>query len=536
MNSDSTLVPRQDDFGFQNWRTLLLVAALTAASLTPIWITTHFPCQNGPWYLLQVQMFKELGNPAFDYAEYYEINWHPKPHMLHSTLILLVSYVVPLLPAEKVVLSLHAILIPMSIFYFLSSVAPDRKVLGLLSFLMIHTYVFYRGYHDFTLSVPLCFFTFAFWYRHREDFKVRHAIVTAILACLTYLAHLFAFAFLVCAIGYLRLLETRSLRKAVLAAVYATWPGLILAVEHFLLLRSKANWIDAPDTSFLPFHTSLEYLAYKMFYSASFPAYVVATLPWLWIGYLFCRRLWGMKGEQGGFSRNLVRDPLLVLMLTVSLGYFFVPYKILGWHYANIRLIPFILGFGIACSAPLSVLNRRALVRGAFVTTVSLAAFGTYGLLSLKVVEMHRDVEEYVSGITAYAGNCTILPILAENEPFGQIRPITRCHEYYHMARGGANGYGVAECANTLVCVWYRKYPVSETFPKYDRQRAVESMKQIKEIYDYVLLWGEDERTMALLVDHGFHLQHQNGRLRLFRNKAAPVDIAAERRQLDPSG
>lgn len=512
-------IEQQHDFGLANWRTVLLVAVLMAASLVPIWATTHFPSQNGPWYLLQVHMTKEFNNPAWDYSDYYRISWHPTPHMLHNVLVFALNYIFPLLIAEKVALSVYVILMPLSIFYFLSSVAPDRKILGLLAFLMIHSYVFYRGYHNFSLSIPLFFFTFAFWHRHREHLGLKQAVMVAAMAGATYLAHLATFLFLACTIGCYRLVETRRLRRAILAVLCVTWPGWLLFVDHCLLVSGNANWIDPSDTSLLRPHTAIENVVRKMFYSISFPAYILAALPWLWVVYLLCRRFLCLKRGRNGFWQSFFRDPLLVVLGAGTLCYFVVPYKVLGWHYVNIRMIPFIFVLAMACAASLPELRRRSIFRAAFVTTVCVAALGVDCLLSLKVVQMHRDVEEYTSGIPAFDGNTPLLPILAENKPFGQVRPVTRCHEYYHVEKGGANGYGIAETANTLVCMWYRTYPATTPFPRFRPECPAESMKRIKETYGYVLLWGEDEEWISRLGSYGFDLVHHNGRLRLFKNE-----------------
>ena len=60
-----------DYVGFSNRFLVLLFGVLTIASLVPIWIDKYFPSQNGPEYLLAVQMVKEYFNSAFNYSDYY---------------------------------------------------------------------------------------------------------------------------------------------------------------------------------------------------------------------------------------------------------------------------------------------------------------------------------------------------------------------------------------------------------------------------------------------------------------------------------
>lgn len=506
---------------------ILLFTILTLGALVPIWIAPHFPSQNGPWYLLIVQMFKEFGNPTWDFAEYYQINWHPVPHMFHNLMVLGLSYVLPLLTAEKVALSVYVIAFPLSIFYFLSVVAPDRKELGYLSFLMIHTYSFYRGYHNFSISLPLFFTIFAIWLKHRDALSKKHLAIMAVLSLALYLAHLFVFAFLACCIGWYRLAEKRSFKAGVISALSATWPGWILFVDYFILTKTQSAWIKPEDTLFLLPHESIEYFVRKFFYTVSFPAYVLATLPWAWLVYLLIRRAMAVRSEGRSFWKEIADNPMLSLLVILLIGFFVVPYKFLAWHYVNLRMIPLILGVMIACAAVVPSLSRR--VQTGILATVCLAALCIDGLLAREVVRMDAMLGDYLSGIEAYEGNTPLLPVNVENRAIGQVRPLTRAHEYYHIAKGGANGKGVAK-VNTLVSMWYHEYPVSKMFPKYNSKAPEKSMPRICETYGYVLVYGKDDELYRQLDKNHFDLVHEKGKLRLYRNQR-PVLAKSQSKQ-----
>ena len=496
-----------------------LVLALMAASLVPIWITPRFPSQNGPWYLLIVQMASELGNPQWNYSDFYQVNWNPIPHSLHELLMLGLNTVLPLLTAEKVALSLYALAVPLSVFYFLGVVARHWKFLGYLSFLAIHTFTFYRGYQDFCLSIPLFFFGFAFWYRHRDDATVRHWIVLGLLSAATFFAHLLTFVMLAGTIGYFRLLETRTLRQALTSTIAATWIGWLLVVAYVLLVKARHESFRPEDTSFMPVHTALENVARNMFYTVSPATYVLAAAPWLWLAFIVGRRLWRSRAVTGSGLRQLVSDPIFIITTTLTLAYFAVPEKLAGWHEVNIRLIPFVLLMGLACAGPVALNGLTPRVRRAFVSSVAVAAFLVFGLLTREVVRMHADLEEYVSGIPHFTPNSRLLPIHVENDAFGQVRPVTRAHEYYHLARGGANGFSVARYAH-LTLLWYQK-PHLTVFPRFRAEAPEDSMRSISQTYEHVLLWGRDTEWPARLSAAGFRLVHQQGRLQLFRNEGS---------------
>jgi hypothetical protein len=503
---------------------LCLVLGLMAASLLPIWVAPRFPSQNGPWYLLLVHMMSELGSPEWNFAEFYQVNWHPVPHSLNELLMLVLSGAMPLLIAEKVALTLYAVAVPLSVFYFLGSVAPSWKFMGYFSFLAVHNYVFYRGYQDFSLSIPLFFFAFALWHRYRNHARLPQWIALALLSAAIYLAHLLTFLLLASAIGFYRLIETRDLRKAIASGLAATWLGWILVGDYVLLVRDHSSGFTAADTGYLAPHTALENIAFKMFMSISSGAYVVAVLPWLWVAYIVGRRVWEAVRTPGG-SGKLILDPLVALTAILTAAYFAIPYKLAGWHYVNVRIIPFILLFSLACggAAPPAALNR---IRTILVASVAVAAVTVYGLLAVQVVRMNQEIDDYLSGIPHFVPNSRLLPVHLENEAFGQVRPLTRAHEHYHIAKGGVNGYSVARYDH-LTFLWYRT-PPDRLFPRFNPRAPEESLRQISLSYDYVLVWGRDEVWPARLAATGFEMVHRQGKLQLFRNKR-PLLVAAEK-------
>jgi hypothetical protein len=214
------------------------------------------------------------------------------------------------------------------------------------------------------------------------------------------------------------------------------------------------------------------------------------------------------------------------LLLFLVIAYFLVPYKIIGWHKANVRLVPFIAGLLLAGVASLPHLNVTAAVRRSFIATVVAATACVTALMTPEIIRMEALVREYNSGIEAFETNARLLPILVENPAFGAIRPITRAHEYYHLAKGGANG-GSIPSMNTLSVMWYREYPVRKTFPRFESGDA-ECLAAIGAAYDFVLVFGEDPAVDSQIESAGFSEVHREGRTRLFRNSRQTGSTGAE--------
>ena len=133
----------------------VLIGTLIVLSLIPIWAVEYFPSQNGPWSLLMAKMLVDYNNPAFNYAAYYEPSWHAIPHMLHTLIVYALGLVMPVLTAHKVAISAFVVLFPISVFVFLESIDPRRTVLGYASFLFVYNVPLLRGYHDYSIGLPL---------------------------------------------------------------------------------------------------------------------------------------------------------------------------------------------------------------------------------------------------------------------------------------------------------------------------------------------------------------------------------------------
>ncbi len=500
----------------------LLFAILVLVSLLPIWVPARYPSQNGPWFLLPTQMFLQYDSPELGYSEYYLRNWHPIPHVLHDALVGVVSLAAPVLVAEKLILSLYVFLLPASVFYFLGCVAPGRRELAYLSFLMIHNYPLLRGYHNFTFSIPLFFLTLGYWWRVREELQIRDVVILSVGSVVVYLSHLFTFALLAGTIGWLSLFETRSFVRALRTCLLITWPGWLLTADYLVLNRS-ATWIRPSDTEWTPFLANLEFFFDRFFNSVSTPAYVIAVSVWLWCLMLLGVQLVKSRSMRFPMIRQILVQPVTSLVIFLVIAYLLLPYKLIGWHKANVRLVPFVLVLMLAGIGQLlpRAFSRRAWLFLLVPTSLGIAAVNL--LVAREIAQMDQLVEVYVSGVEATGAKPKLLPIHIENPAFGLVRPLTYAFDHYHLARGGANGNGIG-AQNTLSIMWYRQYPVATLFPQYDPTASREEVCRVLKAYDHVLVWGSVSGELsARLEDTGFERIHHRDKLQLFRKRTADV-------------
>src|SRR5688572_13587251 len=415
----------------------ILIGMLMAASLVPIWSATYFPSQNGPWHLLVSKMLHDyFAGTSFNYFDYYQLAPHLIPHLLHTLLVTALSFVVPVLIAHKLVISLYVVLLPLSVFYFLSVVDPRRAIYGYASFLFVYNLPLMRGYHDYSLGIPVVVFTLAYWLRTWERPSRMRTINLAGLVLLAYLSHIFNFLILGLAISLFTFYRTQSVLRVITALVPFV-QALLLVADFAVLLLGNSVWVNGSDLEIFGFPQAVEHFL-RFGYTLSPTGAVVAVIPFVFIAYAVALTLRQALAEYRR-TRQVTGGVYLLMMGVLLAAYFAMPHKFFGWHFANTRFIPYAIVAALACALPV----RGRLFRRAFVVTSVLAAFTTYGLLTVQFVRGDREFREYLSGVEQFQPNGLLYPIHFRADSVGQIQPLTRAHEYYHIFRGGANGRGI---------------------------------------------------------------------------------------------
>jgi hypothetical protein len=508
----------------QSGRHRVLIATLMIASLLPIWSVAYFPSQNGPWSLLIAKMLSDYSNPVFNYSAYYEQSWHAIPHMLHTLVVYALSFVVPVLVAHKIAISVFVVLFPLSVFVLLSAVDPRRSLLGYASFLFVYNVPLLRGYHDYSIGLPIVMLTFAYWWKRRDALTTRARLVIMAMTVPIYFSHIFNLAVLGLSMVLTTAWERRRVRPVLTVASLFAIPS-VLTLEYAWFTATHAEWINRNERVFLTPPAAAEAFFNRFFNTLSFPAYIItlaALLGWSFLvltGLVTAWRQWRARPTE---ARAALALPVLLAVLTVF--YFAMPYKFLNWHYANVRFIPYVLVFALACASPLGPVTGRL-----FVGSMATAALLCFGLMTREFMRANDTIEEFVSGVAVVEMNKTLLPLNFEEDQIGEIWPVAHAADYYQLYRGGANGRGMAQF-NTLTPLVYRAYPVRQQFPSL-KSGPNQSLEDVIRAYDYVLLWDDPGSTTRQLTEGGFQLAYRQGRLRILRNPtrvpAHPVAIAA---------
>lgn len=225
----------------------LLLAALIAVHLVPLWTLAYFPSQDGPAHLAIANILREHGEPGEPggevLREYFELepgsltNWFVYAVLAYSFL--------PMALAEKLFLSAYVILFPLSVRYVVRAVEPRNAFLALLALPFTYNYLLGMGFYNFCFSLVAFFFALGYWLRHRERLGWLHGTVFAVLTLWVYLCHVVSVGTLLAAIGILALFDLR--RRTILPTVLALLPTVILMIVFLGKTASETTSIPAAE-------------------------------------------------------------------------------------------------------------------------------------------------------------------------------------------------------------------------------------------------------------------------------------------------
>lgn len=191
-----------------NWKNLSwkhLFVVLLVLHLLPLWIFAYFPSQDGVSHIYNAKVLTDYADQAnYKMRDAWQLNITIFPNWLSHVSLAALLYIFPPVIAEKVFLSIAIGMIPISFFYFLNAVHKDQEgkfVYAWLGFPFAYNYLLYMGFYNFTLSISCFFFSFGFWWRHKDDMQVRHLAWLYILLLLTYLSHIASYGLIVLAIS-----------------------------------------------------------------------------------------------------------------------------------------------------------------------------------------------------------------------------------------------------------------------------------------------------------------------------------------------
>lgn len=172
-----------------------LFFGLIGIFLLPIWLFSYLPLQDGPIHVHTADVLHGfLTGSSSIFQDYYVPNLQLAPNWTTQVILTGLMFVVPPAIAEKLLLSLYVILLPLAVRYALRGVHPGAPAfLAFLGFPLCYNLTINMGFYNFAYSLVVFLFTLGYWFRHRSHLRIAQTGLLLLLVLGLYFTHLFSF-------------------------------------------------------------------------------------------------------------------------------------------------------------------------------------------------------------------------------------------------------------------------------------------------------------------------------------------------------
>jgi len=407
-----------------------VTAALVAGALWLVWGHRFFPSQDGPSHLYNTWVLLHWNDPGTIFQRFYTIDLTPVPNWLATALLALLMPVFGPFAADKLLVTIVVLSTTLAWWYWMTSAGARSSPLLALGPLLSLSFLLYKGFYSFCLSLPLFLLAAGYALRHAGRLTPGRLVVLWLILLPAYFAHIVTFglalAFVMVAIVVRAPRETRRLLGLptaigwlspllllVLSATIGLGSGRVVRWGPGMLARYflRGEWLVSFNRAQLVVSTGLMVLLALLLLAA------------------VARVVRGEAAPPGSLLLSLAATAGLALYLVIPRG-------LSGGWYLSERLAL----FPVLLLAPLA---GRPTGRAAGALVLLVVAALTIGQIALLAgVHAHYDgvLTAYIAPADRVPRNAAILPLWwREPAPDLRVFPLMHAGGYYGILRDDVN-------------------------------------------------------------------------------------------------
>lgn len=463
----------------------LIVAAIASA---PAWIVQHPPLQDLPFHLATLRLIHDHANPAYGFADVYELNLLHTEYLLYYVLGDVLAFLVGVQAANVALMCAYLGGTPLALRALLRAMGRDER-LALFAVPLGVNVMFCFGLLPFVFGFPLMFVALAAAAAHFDRPTHTRGMLLGVLGVLTFFAHVLPFALF--GVGCIALFPWGRPSKWLACAAPL---ALSLALVGWWVLGSKAGGgaFEAlkHQTPFAPYDGAImQFLRWStnVFRDQSDEGWIIA------LGLVALAGLGLSMGDRdrgNPSSRGWFLLPVACVVAYLSLG------DMLGdvWMFGQRFAIPALL-----TAIPLLRMPRGA--RGVLVTAaVCAVALGSTVNVCRHFVEFEREeIGDFDEAIRSMQPRKRVAGLIYEkwSTVMSDLYvPYLHFVSYYQLEKGGVVQFAYTGFPHWPVQYKPGEFPPPGTMPRLRWEWTPEavSITELYPYYDYVLTRGDGFR------------------------------------------
>ena len=393
------------------WENPWLLLALVLASALPLLWPEVPPLVDVPGHMGRYKVQNDLERSEA-LQRFYRFEWALIGNLGADLLSLPLSRIMGLEAAVKLIAILVPPLTVAGFLWVAREVHGRVPPTALFAVPLAYNYPFHYGFINFTLSMALTFLAFGLWLRLARlgRFRLR-AVLFVPISMLLWLAHVYGWASL-CVLAFSAELVRQhdSGRTWLRSAWHSGLHCLSLAPPVLLMLLWRSGEVAGATTGFFKMKWKGNWLImalrdrWRAFDLVSVA--IVAAVP---AAALLTRKL--------GFSRNLIASTLFL-----ALAFLFLPRKLIGSFYADMRIVPFMLATAVL-AVRLRPDTSRRLASGIAAFALLFAAVRT-GASGVSLWLYDREYDRHVTALDLLPRGARLLSLVGRacNDPWKMSR------------------------------------------------------------------------------------------------------------------
>lgn len=375
----------------------------------PLLHAGFFPTVDGPAHLYNSNLILDYFFSDSGYShQLFEFNAEPEPNWLGHFLLAALNSFLPSWLAEKTVLLLSVVLVPIGFRYLLSQHGRGRSWSIFLAFPLSYTILLYLGFYNFCMSIGLLLLALGIYEKNKNNYSIRFSFAFLLMMALLYFAHLFSFLVSVAYVFsefLLRVKNDKPMRSQVVKIAFKRfWPLIptLLLSLNFVLKKGAAG-----EVVFLPAETLWTWIKESavlvaLIYDTEHPFTIILSVLWLLL--LVCVIAWRLIKKE-----LLNPNDLWMFLALFFLGvYFLAPDQMASGGYISLRIALYFTLFALIW------ISLQKLPSFVFILSMIVSLFCTVKLLDIHTTEslkLSEDANELYLAAPFIDEGKTVLPL-----------------------------------------------------------------------------------------------------------------------------
>lgn len=168
-----------------------LFLLLVVLHLLPVALLEYFVTHDGPSHVYNSHIITWLlGNDELT-SRFFLFNPHPEPNWIGHALLIFFNFFFAGNISERILIALYIAGLPLSFRYLALTLNKNAFWVSYLVFPFIYSLLFYLGFYNFCIGIPVLFYSTAFLLRSGTRLNSKKIILLAVLALLMYFSHIF---------------------------------------------------------------------------------------------------------------------------------------------------------------------------------------------------------------------------------------------------------------------------------------------------------------------------------------------------------